>query len=128
MVIKPTELPRPTDAELAILRVLWSRGPSSVRQVHQELSRDHPTGYTTVLKLLQIMTEKGLVERDVSQRAHIYQPKLNEQKTQRQLVKDLLDRAFGGDASQLVMQALSSRRATPEELATIRKILDEMER
>lgn len=121
------EFPRPTAAELSILRVLWSRGPSSVRLVHQELSKDRPTGYTTVLKLMQIMTEKGLVERDESERAHIYHPRLNEQKTQRQMVKDLIDRAFGGDASQLVMQALSSRRATPEELAAIREILDKLD-
>lgn len=124
---KQAEFPRPTPAELSILRVLWSRGPSSVRLVHQELSKDRPTGYTTVLKLMQIMTEKGLVERDESERAHIYHPRLNEQKTQRQMVKDLIDRAFGGDASQLVMQALSSRRATPEELAAIREILDKLD-
>lgn len=125
--MKQQELPRPTDAELAILRVLWNRGPSSVRHVHEELSKERPTGYTTVLKLMQIMTEKGLVVRDETQRAHIYHPKVNEQKTQRQLVKDLLDRAFGGDASQLVLQALSSRRASAEELAIIREMLDKLE-
>lgn len=125
--MKQQEPPRPTDAELAILRVLWKRGPSSVRHVHEELSRERPTGYTTVLKLMQIMTEKGLVVRDETQRAHIYHPKVNEQRTQRQLVKDLLDRAFGGDASQMVMQALSSRRASAEELATIREMLDKLE-
>jgi BlaI family transcriptional regulator, penicillinase repressor len=121
------DLPRPTDAELAILRVLWSRGPSSVRHVYDELNKVHPTGYTTVLKLMQIMTEKGLVVRDESQRAHIYSAKVNEQKTQRQLVNDLLDRAFGGDASQLVLQALSSKRASAEELAAIRELLDQFE-
>jgi predicted transcriptional regulator len=121
------DLPRPTDAELAILRVLWSRGPSSVRHVHDELNKDRPTGYTTVLKLMQIMTEKGLVVRDESQRAHIYSARVNEQKTQRQLVNDLLDRAFGGDASQLVLQALSSKRASAEELAAIRELLDQFE-
>lgn len=121
------DLPRPTDAELAILRVLWSRGPSSVRQVHDELSSHQTTGYTTVLKLMQIMTEKGLVSRDESERAHIYRPRVNEERTQRQLVRDLLERAFGGDASQLVMQALSTKRATPEELAAIRALIDEME-
>lgn len=126
-MIKQPELPRPTDAELAILRVLWSHGPSSVRQVHDEISKHHGIGYTTVLKLMQIMTEKGLVIRDESQRAHIYKPGVNEERTQRQLVRDLLDRAFGGDASQLVMQALSSKRTTPEELAAIRTLLDEME-
>ena len=121
------DLPRPTDAELAILRVLWSRGPSSVRHVHDELNKDHPTGYTTVLKLMQIMAEKGLVVRDESQRAHIYSVRVNEQKTQRQLVNDLLDRAFGGDASQLVLQALSSKRASAEELAAIRELLDQFD-
>lgn len=125
--MKQQEPPRPTGAELAILRVLWNRGPSSVRQVHEELSKEHPTGYTTVLKLMQIMTEKGLVVRDETQRAHIYHPKVNEQRTQRQLVKDLLDRAFGGDASQMVLQALSSKRASAEELATIREMLDKLE-
>jgi BlaI family penicillinase repressor len=105
--------PRPTDAELAILRVLWERGPSTVRQVHDVLSRDRPSAYTTALKLLQIMTDKGLVRRDVS-----------EEQTQRQLIRDLLDRAFGGSASKLVMQALAARRATPEELGEIRKLIE----
>lgn len=116
--------PRPTDAELAILRVLWSRGPSTVRQVHDVLLRERPTAYTTALKLLQIMTEKGLVRRDESDRTHIYQAKLTEEQTQRQLVRDLLDRAFGGSATKLVMQALASRRASPQELGEIRKLLD----
>lgn len=121
------DLPRPTDAELAILRVLWNRGPSSVRHVYDEMNKERPTGYTTVLKLMQIMTEKGLVVRDESQRAHIYSARVNEQKTQRQLVNDLLDRAFGGDASQLVLQALSSKRASAEELAAIRELLDQFD-
>src|SRR2546428_2767350 len=95
--------PRPTDAELSILRVLWSRGPSTVRDVHEELNRRAPTGYTTVLKLLQIMTEKGLVVRDEAQRAHIYEARHSEQKTQRQLLSDLADRAFGGSAAKLVL-------------------------
>ena len=120
-------LPRPTDAELAILRVLWSRGPSTVRQVHDDLSQENPTGYTTVLKLMQIMTEKGLVFRDESQRAHIYATRLSEQKTQRQLVSDLLDRAFGGHAAALVAQALSTKRASKEELSEIRQLLDQLE-
>ena len=120
---KPTT-PRPTDAELAILRVLWSRGPSTVRQVHDVLLRERPTAYTTALKLLQIMTEKGLVRRDESDRTHIYHAKLSEEQTQRQLVRDLLDRAFGGSAAKLVMQALASRRASPQELGEIRKLLD----
>src|ERR687896_1636602 len=120
---KPTT-PRPTDSELAILRVLWERGPSTVRQVHESLSRERPSAYTTALKMLQIMTEKGLVRRDESDRTHIYQARLSEEQTQRQLVRDLLDRAFGGSASKLVMQALAARRATPEELVEIRKLIE----
>src|ERR671912_327406 len=117
--------PRPTDAELAILRVLWERGPSTVRQVHEILvSRVGATAYTTALKLLQIMTEKGLVRRDDTDRTHVYMPRLTEEQTQRQLVRDLLDRAFGGSASKLVMQALHARRSTPDELAEIRKLIE----
>ena len=116
--------PRPTDAELAILRVLWDRGPSTVRQVHDVLGRERPTAYTTALKLLQIMTEKGLVRRDESDRTHIYQARLTEEQTQRQLVRDLLERAFGGSASKLVMQALAAKRASAEELGEIRKLID----
>jgi len=119
--------PRPTDAELAILRVLWRRGPSTVRQVHEDLERRSATGYTTVLKLLQIMTEKGLVERDESQRAHVYVSRLPEEQTLGQLVGDLLDRAFEGSSSRLVMRALESRPATREELSEIRRMLDSME-
>jgi BlaI family transcriptional regulator, penicillinase repressor len=116
--------PRPTDAELAILRVLWERGPSTVRQVHDVLARERPAAYTTALKLLQIMTEKGLVRRDETDRTHVYHARLSEEQTQRQLVRDLLDRAFGGSASKLVMQALAARRATPEELGEIRRLID----
>ena len=119
--------PRPTDSELAILRVLWERGPSTVRDVHEELNRDGATGYTTILKLLQIMTEKGLVVRDEAQRAHIYESRYGEQKTQRQLLSDLADRAFGGSAAKLVMQALSGRKATAEELSAIRELLERLE-
>lgn len=122
-----TTTPRPTDAELAILRVLWRRGPSTVRQVHEDLERRSPTGYTTVLKLMQIMTEKGLVERDESQRAHVYVARLPEEQTLGQLVGDLLDRAFEGSSSRLVMRALESRPATRAELAEIRRLLDSME-
>jgi BlaI family penicillinase repressor len=117
-------LPRPTDAELAILRVLWERGASTVRQVHDVLIRERPTAYTTALKLLQIMTDKGLVRRDETERTHIYHARLSEEQTQRQLVRDLLDRAFGGSASKLVMQALAARRTTPEELGEIRKLIE----
>ncbi|HEY0512217.1 MAG TPA: BlaI/MecI/CopY family transcriptional regulator [Thermoanaerobaculia bacterium] len=121
------DLPRPTDAELAILRVLWRRGPSTVKDVHEELARSLPTGYTTTLKQLQIMAEKGLVTRDESQRAHLYATRLPEEQTQTQLVRDLLDRAFEGSATRLVMRALSSRPAAPEELAEIRQLLDQLE-
>lgn len=119
--------PRPTDSELAILRVLWVRGPSTVRDVHEDLNQHSPTGYTTVLKMLQIMTEKGLVVRDESQRAHIYEPRYSEQKTQRQLLHDLADRAFGGSPAKLVLQALSGRKATTEELNEIRDLLNRLE-
>ena len=96
-----------------------------MRQVHEVVSAKRPTGYTTVLKVLQIMTEKGLVERDERARTHVYRAKLSAAETQRQLVGDLVDRAFGGSAAALVMQALAARRATPEELAEIRRLLDE---
>ncbi len=119
-----TKLPRPTDAELAILRILWERGACTVRQVHDALSRERPAAYTTALKMLQIMTEKGLVRRDDSDRTHIYESRLTEEQTQRQLVRDLIDRAFGGSSSKLVLQALSGRRATPEELGEIRKLIE----
>lgn len=114
---------RPTDAELAILRVLWRRGPSTVRQVQEELG---PAGYTTVLKLLQIMTDKRLVERDESRRAHVYRAHDSKQAIQRHLVGDLLDRAFGGSAAQLVLQALSARPASSREMSEIRRVLDDM--
>lgn len=120
-------LPRPTDAELAILRVLWRRGPSTVKQVHEELSRRSPSVYTTTLKILQIMTEKGLVTRDESQRAHLYTARLPEEETQSQIVGDLLDRVFEGSAGRLVMSALSSRPASAGELEEIRKLLDRLE-
>lgn len=121
-------LPRPTDAELAILTVLWERGPSTVREVQEALEREAPTGYTTALKLLQIMTEKGLVLRDESQRTHVYRASKTEQHTQRQLVGDLLRRAFGGSARSLVMQALSARKASAQDLAEIREMIDRLER
>lgn len=125
---KKEPLPRPTDAELAILGVLWQQGPSTVRQVHEVLSVDRPIGYTTVLKLMQIMTVKGLVERDETQRTHVYRPQMSAERTQRQLVADLLDRAFQGSAQKLVMQALSTGKVSADELAEIRALLDEMER
>ena len=119
--------PRPTDAELEILRVLWNLGPCTVRQVHDELSQKRDVGYTTMLKLMQIMTDKGLLLRDESERSHVYRAKQKETVTQKQLVKDLVSRAFGGSTEKLVMQALSSKKATAQEIADIRKLLDEME-
>ena len=116
--------PKPTDAELAILRILWDRGPSTVRQVHDILANDRQAAYTTALKLLQIMTEKGLVERDERDRTHIYRARLSEEVTQRQLLRDLLERAFGGSSGKLVMQALATKRASAEELRDIRKAID----
>lgn len=118
---------QPTPAELEILGVLWKGGPSTVREVQEALDRERPTGYTTVLKLLQIMTEKGLVRRDERNRAHVYAATLPEDHTQRQLVRDLADRAFGGSAMKLVMHALSARKASPDEIARIRRMLDDME-
>lgn len=122
----PSPRPRPTDAEIAILRVLWQHGPSTVRQVQQVLGRRR-TGYTTVLKLLQIMLAKGLVHRDTARRSHVYRARVSEAATQRQLVGDLLDRAFGGARTKLIVQALADRRATAAELAEIRRLLDQLE-
>ena len=122
-----TELPRPTDAELEILRVLWRRGPSTVREVFETLGESKTTGYTTVLKLMQIMAEKGLVVRDESERAHRYEPAAPEDETQRRLVGDLLRKAFDGSAKKLVLQALSTERASADELGEIRRLLDELE-
>jgi len=118
---------RPTEGELEILGVLWERGPSTVRQVFEHLSQSRDTGYTTVLKLMQIMHEKGLVQRDESERSHVYRATKQQQTTQKQLVKDLLARAFGGSAEKLVMQALSLKNVSPDEIATIRKMLDQLE-
>jgi BlaI family transcriptional regulator, penicillinase repressor len=116
---------RPTEAELEILRVLWERGPSTVRQVHEALVAGRETGYTTTLKLMQIMADKGLVVRDESARTHIYEARASQESTQRQLVNDLVDRAFGGSAAELVLRALSSHKTSDSELREIRKLLDE---
>jgi BlaI family transcriptional regulator, penicillinase repressor len=124
MAIKP---PRPTEGELAILRVLWERGAQSVRSVQRILNESKPTGYTTVLKLMQIMTEKGLVERDETQRPQIYRPRYTRERTQRQLVGDLLQRAFGGSVKALVLQALAVKKTPEAELEAIEKLLDQLE-
>jgi len=119
--------PKPTEAELAILRVLWQQGPSTVRQVQEAIQDERGTGYTTTLKLMQIMLEKGLLKRDDSSHAHVYQAVVSRRRTQKQLVAELLDKVFEGSARQLVVQALSATKSTPEELAEIRKLIDEIE-
>ena len=116
-------LPRPTDSELAILRVLWDRGPSTVRAVHEALVDARETGYTTTLKLMQIMADKGLVTRDATERTHVYTARLTQDQTQRQLVADLVHRAFGGSAAALVQQALSAQPTSPDELKKIQKLI-----
>ena len=118
---------RPTELELKILRVLWDAGPSSVREVTRILNQTRRTGYTTVLKMFQIMHEKGLVERDESQRPQIYRARYSQEHTQRQLLRDLVERAFGGSTRALVMQALATRKSTPEDLETIEELLDRIE-
>jgi BlaI family transcriptional regulator, penicillinase repressor len=116
---------RPTDAELAILRVLWERGASTVREVHDAMAATRSVAYTTTLKTLQVMTEKGLTVRDDHRGLHLYRPAHAEEETLASLVTDLLDRAFGGSTSRLVMQALNSRRASDEELREIRRLVSE---
>lgn len=120
-------IPKPTASELEILGILWRIGPATVRQVWTELETAKPTGYTTVLKLMQIMAEKGLLIRDEENRAHIYSPALEQAETQGRIVDDLLERVFGGSASALVMRALSLKRASKKEIAEIRRMLDEAE-
>ena len=120
------QLPRPTEAELEMLRVLWERGPLTVREIHEGLE-ENPTGYTTTLKILQKMTDKGLVRRDESNRSHVYQPVAKAGDTQRQLVREFVQRAFGGSPAQLLMHALSEKKATPAELSEIRRLLDTLE-
>jgi BlaI family penicillinase repressor len=119
--------PRPTDAELEILTVLWSRGPATVRDVHETIASRRPTQYTTVLKQMQVMAEKGLVVRNEHQRAHVYEAARPREWTQRQLAGDMLTRAFNGSAKSLMIGALSSRKASKAELAELRALLDEYE-
>jgi BlaI family transcriptional regulator, penicillinase repressor len=120
-------LPQPTGAELELLRVLWERGPSTVREIHGSLPDEKGTGYTTTLKILQKMAEKGLVKRDESRRSHVYSAVGQPEQTQRQLVSDLLRRAFGGTPTKLVVQALSEETVSADDLAEIRRLLDELE-
>jgi len=117
----------PTDRELAILSVLWEKGSGTVREVHEALHQEIETGYTTTLKLMQIMVEKGLLVREDDGRRHIYQPASSEEKTQKQLVQDLLDLVFAGSAEKLVMRALSAKKVSPKELKRIREMIDEIE-
>ena len=128
MAIKSTlKAKRPTEGELAIMRVLWEAGPQPVSEIKRVMDEAKPTGYTTVLKLLQIMTGKGLVDRDESQRPQVYRPKYSREQTQRQLLRDLVQRAFGGSVKDLVLQALATKKSTPEELEAIEQLLDRME-
>jgi len=119
--------PQPTDVELAILRVLWQHGPSTVREVHQVLQGSRDAGYSTTLKMMQVMLEKGLLRRDDSQRPQVYTPSQPEEHTQRQMVNDLLQKVFGGSARKLVLRAVESERVSAQELAEIRKLLKQME-
>jgi predicted transcriptional regulator len=116
--------PKPTPSELEILHVLWNKGPSTVRDVLDALSEKKSLGYTGVLKLLQIMTAKGMVRRDESQRAHVYEAVRPAEQTKRQLATDMLQRVFEGSASQLMMHALSGHQTSPKEIEELRRILD----
>ncbi len=123
-----TTSPKPTAAELEILHVLWESGPSTVRQVHDAVTAKRPVGYTTVLKLLQIMTAKGMVRRNEDQRAHVYEACRPAEQTKRELAGDLLRRVFGGSARELMLHALTGKRASPGEIKELRRLLDEFER
>ena len=127
MSIQPTELQRPTDAELEILTVLWSLGASTVREVHETILKRKPAQYTSILKMLQIMTEKGLVMRDDAERAHRYSASKPREWTQKQLAGDLLQRAFAGSASSLMLGALSAKKASKKEMAELRQLLAQWE-
>jgi predicted transcriptional regulator len=122
-----TKQRRPTEGELTILKVLWNHGPLTVREIQRILDAEKPTGYTTVLKLLQIMTDKELVSRDERVRPQVYRARYSQEHTQRQLLKDLVQRAFDGSTKALVLQALAAKKSTPEELEAIEKLLDRME-
>jgi BlaI family transcriptional regulator, penicillinase repressor len=123
-----TTTPKPTPSELEILQVLWERGPSTVREVHEALSAKRPMGYTSVLKLMQIMTTKGTLRRNEEQRAHVYEAVEPAEKTKRQLALDVLQRVFEGSASDLMMHALAGQKASKEEIAEMRRLLSEYER
>jgi len=122
-----TKVQGPTEKELEILKVLWTKGPATVRHVNAEISKGQQTGYTTTLKLMQIMTEKGLLVRNDSQFKHVYKPAVSKKKTQDQIVRGILDTVFSGSAEAMVMRALSAKKVSAEEMENIRKLLDEME-
>jgi predicted transcriptional regulator len=119
---------KPTESELEILRVLWEKGPSTVREVHEVLGLSKDAGYTTTLKLMQIMHEKGLLERDTSNKTHVYSSIVSQENTQRQLLDKMIDTVFNGSASQLVLQALGNHKSSKEELEKIKQYLDEIEK
>jgi BlaI family transcriptional regulator, penicillinase repressor len=119
---------KPTESELEILQILWQRGLATVREVHEELAKSKDAGYTTTLKLMQIMHEKGLVKRDESMRTHVYQPAVNKEKTQKHLLGKMIDSLFGGSSTQLVLQALGEQKASPEELEQIQHLLDNLKK
>ncbi|MDX1956017.1 MAG: BlaI/MecI/CopY family transcriptional regulator [Chitinophagaceae bacterium] len=119
---------KPTESELEILQVLWDKGTATVREVHEELSKTKEAGYTTTLKLMQIMNEKGLVKRDNSMRSHVYQPAVNREKTQKHLLNKMIDSLFGGSPTQLVIQALGNNKTSPEELEKIQELLDNLKK
>lgn len=121
-------LPMPTDAELSVLRLLWAKGPLTVRQLHEDLSKERDLGYTTVLKAVQVMMEKGLVDRDDSERSHVYRAAVAEGETKGKLVSDLMAKAFAGSASDLLVHALKAGKASPADLDAIQKLLDEARR
>jgi predicted transcriptional regulator len=121
-----TSPPRPSDSELSILQVLWQRGPSTVRQVHEVLERE--TGYTTIMKLMQIMAEKGLVERDEENRAHLYHAAVKQEAIEKGLVRRMLDNAFAGSAAKLAMRALSTKKPSAKELSELRTLIDSLEK
>ncbi len=119
---------KPTESELEILQILWTKGLATVREVHEELSKTKDAGYTTTLKLMQIMNEKGLVKRDDSMRTHVYQSAVNKERTQKHLLNKMIDSLFGGSSTQLVIQALGETNASPEELEKIQALLNDLKK
>ena len=117
---------KPTESELEILNILWEKGEATVREVHEELSKHKEAGYTTTLKLMQIMHEKGIVKRDDSVRTHVYQSAVNKENTQKHLLNKMIDNLFGGSTTQLVLQALGENKATPEEIEKIQSLLNNL--